>query len=576
MNPALSLLAGLILEDGRRWGAAATEWQWADAKAILDPGPNDPLLSFCTRPRSGSKTSDLAGMTAAALIEQVPPGGRAYAVAADRDQARLLVDAIAGFVSRTPGLRGAVHVDRYTAVTPTGARLEVLPADAASSYGLRATLIVVDELTQWPSSHRDVWVSVLSATPKVPGCRLVVLASAGDPAHWSYQVRERARVSPAWRLHEVPGPVPWVSQAALDEQRALLLDSRYARLHLNQWTASEDRLVSVEGLAAAVRLAGPQDYQPGVTYRMGVDLGLRHDRTAIAVCHAEVVDRQARTRRVVLDRMVVFEGSQADEVRLAEVEEVLLACWRQYGRPRVRLDPWQAIGLAQRLRSRGVSVEEWSYSPQRYGAIATTLYTLLRDGLLDLYPDEELLDELANVRLKETLPGLVRVEHDPGRHDDRAVALGFAATALVERSPDGVSLHVAEGRLPRARLVRPMTPKAEQPPAVVPEGERPIPGVRLGPRFAASARRAKGYTPPARGPRAMRWQSLAACQGVDPDLFFPERGASTREAKEVCRGCVVREECLEYALVNSVKYGVWGGRSERERKRIRTRRRRAS
>ena len=44
------------------------------------------------------------------------------------------------------------------------------------------------------------------------------------------------------------------------------------------------------------------------------------------------------------------------------------------------------------------------------------------------------------------------------------------------------------------------------------------------------------------------WQDEANCLGVDPDLFFPERGASTREAKEVCRGCVVRVDCLEYAL----------------------------
>jgi len=51
------------------------------------------------------------------------------------------------------------------------------------------------------------------------------------------------------------------------------------------------------------------------------------------------------------------------------------------------------------------------------------------------------------------------------------------------------------------------------------------------------------------------WQDQANCLGVDPDLFFPERGASTREAKEVCRGCVVRGECLEYALANGEKFG---------------------
>lgn len=69
------------------------------------------------------------------------------------------------------------------------------------------------------------------------------------------------------------------------------------------------------------------------------------------------------------------------------------------------------------------------------------------------------------------------------------------------------------------------------------------------------------------------WKAKANCQGVGADLFFPERGASTREAKEVCRGCVVRDDCLEYALANSEKFGIWGGLSERERRRIRRSRR---
>ena len=71
------------------------------------------------------------------------------------------------------------------------------------------------------------------------------------------------------------------------------------------------------------------------------------------------------------------------------------------------------------------------------------------------------------------------------------------------------------------------------------------------------------------GRQERSWQIQANCMGVDPDLFFPERGASTREAKEVCRGCVVREDCLEYALANGEKFGIWGGMSERERRRVR-------
>lgn len=65
------------------------------------------------------------------------------------------------------------------------------------------------------------------------------------------------------------------------------------------------------------------------------------------------------------------------------------------------------------------------------------------------------------------------------------------------------------------------------------------------------------------------WKQYANCLGVDPDLFFPERGASTKEAKRVCSACVVRTDCLEYALENGEKFGIWGGMSERERRRVR-------
>jgi len=62
---------------------------------------------------------------------------------------------------------------------------------------------------------------------------------------------------------------------------------------------------------------------------------------------------------------------------------------------------------------------------------------------------------------------------------------------------------------------------------------------------------------------------LAACAGVDPELFFPERGASTNEAKAVCAGCVVRDACLEYAMDNNERWGIWGGLARRERIRLR-------
>ena len=71
------------------------------------------------------------------------------------------------------------------------------------------------------------------------------------------------------------------------------------------------------------------------------------------------------------------------------------------------------------------------------------------------------------------------------------------------------------------------------------------------------------------------WQTHAACVGVDPDLFYPERGEDSRPAKAVCAECIVATECLEYALANRETYGIWGGRSENQREQIRKERRAA-
>ncbi|QIK62987.1 WhiB family transcriptional regulator [Leucobacter viscericola] len=68
---------------------------------------------------------------------------------------------------------------------------------------------------------------------------------------------------------------------------------------------------------------------------------------------------------------------------------------------------------------------------------------------------------------------------------------------------------------------------------------------------------------------ALAWQTDALCAQTDPEAFFPEKGGSTRDAKRICEGCEVRSECLEYALENDERFGIWGGLSERERRRLR-------
>lgn len=69
----------------------------------------------------------------------------------------------------------------------------------------------------------------------------------------------------------------------------------------------------------------------------------------------------------------------------------------------------------------------------------------------------------------------------------------------------------------------------------------------------------------------LAWQVDALCAQTDPEAFFPEKGGSTRDAKKICGACEVKQECLDYAMSNDERFGIWGGLSERERRKLKKR-----
>lgn len=81
--------------------------------------------------------------------------------------------------------------------------------------------------------------------------------------------------------------------------------------------------------------------------------------------------------------------------------------------------------------------------------------------------------------------------------------------------------------------------------------------------------RAETHATTAEGSESEGWWADAACRGRHIEIFFPERDDTTRPAKELCAGCPVRDDCLDYALANGIKHGIWGGTSERQRRRMR-------
>ena len=255
----------------------------------------------------------------------------------------------------------------------------------------------------------------------------MIITSAGDPGHWSYRILETAVESDRWRVNQILGPVPWISPEDLDEQKTVLPEWEFHRLHLNEWVTADDRLTTLDDIRACVTLDGPQLPQPGIKYVVGLDIGLKNDRTVATVCHLE-------DKTVVLDRQETWQGTRDNPVRLEDVEAWIYETVRAYSRATVVCDPSQAAHLTQNLRNRRVRIQEFPFSTQSVGRLAITLHRLLRDHQVAIPDDPDLIDELVNVKLIETAPSSYRIDHDSSAHDDRVISLALAAHRLVTTS----------------------------------------------------------------------------------------------------------------------------------------------
>lgn len=447
---ALDLLAGLTLDTGEAWGAVALDFQRRDALAVLSA--DGPRRHFLLRGRGMSKTTDVAAMALALLLTEAPPRSRSYVYAVDADQAALFGDAIAGFVARTPGLAGAVEVAaRSVTVRSTGATLTVETSDGASALGTLPWLTVADELGVWPSTanHRRLWSAIVSAVPKVPGARLLVIGTAGSPMGLGAEVWAEATASSHWHTSRTPGPSPWWSKADVAALRADLTRSEWRRLIECEWAESDDALTTPEDVEAVIRAGSTHNpHKPSHTYVAALDVGTRRDLTALVVGHEET---GPTGRTVVIDRVLTWRPASADggRVDLSEVEAATLRLCREYRVTRLIFDRMQAEQLTANLTRAGVTTSEYVFSSAGANRLARSLFNALRDRALSLPDDDETRAEFIATRLVETGPGTVKLQNPPGAHDDIVTAVGMVVADLTARpTPGRGSITIPRGRTP--------------------------------------------------------------------------------------------------------------------------------
>jgi hypothetical protein len=449
-SEAMTLLRGLVVdEDGRRWGETAEPWQEADAQAILDTSPGAIRRHFLVRPKDGRKTSDLAAVNIVALLEQTPRHGKLYALASDRDQVGLLLDSVREFQARTPGLGGALSVYENKVTTSKETTLEALPADAASAQGIRGHLITADEIHEWTDTRatRRLWSNVVQGLEKsLPNGtfpRFAAITNAGSPHSLAGRARKKAKDSEEWRLSEVEGPLPWKTEQQLAALRDDCdTDAEYERLHLNRWTEGPDRLATLEDIKQCATLNPELPLPPawGQRYVIGVDLSLRRDLSAAAVCHAEYGERkwvdgreQILGHRVVVDRLMTWRAPRGRDVDLGEIEMWLDIAARQYG-AQVVMESYQAGPIQQGLLRRGIDAQLIDATQARNSRQVVLLMSLLHDKAIALPNDPELLTELTNVPIVESQPNVYKLgdQRVAGLgHHDRTTAISIAVHELM-------------------------------------------------------------------------------------------------------------------------------------------------
>lgn len=425
---------GSIMDDWQREDFAACDAGWIDA---VRGRPSQRIRrAYLERPRGHSKSTDLAVMIAWALAF-APRHISGFAAAADEEQAGLLRKKVAQVVRWNPWLEQFIEVQqkRISNIAKHGhdgneSELVILASDAASSFGLTPDFVICDELTHW-SSNSDFWDSLISSASKREWCFLVAITNAGLGAGkdsvWQWRVREHFRTSERCYFSRLDGPrASWLSAEDLEEQRKLLLPRAYARLWGNEWQADTGEALSETEVRDCVTLPGPSlgyGRQPR-PYLAGLDLGLKHDRSALVV-----VGLDCERQRVEVASVETWAPlRETGKVRLGDVEAACLKAQEKFGLLGIVFDPWQAALMAERLAAAGVRMSEWPFVPANLDAMATTLLQAVTNQTLGLFDHPGLIGDLLNLVVTQSSKGAFRLKATRNElgHADAAMALAIA------------------------------------------------------------------------------------------------------------------------------------------------------
>jgi hypothetical protein len=431
----LALVMGLKLPTGQTYGegaagfqrqffAACFETKSAKSK-VLGREITVPRyrLVYSERRRGESKTQDLA---AVALVDLLvgPARHRSYCVAADTDQASLILDSCADLIAANAAL-AELEVQRHVVINrASGAELRVLSSDDRTAYGVRPRRVYFDELSL--QSDERLWTALWTAIGKSPASQMITASMAGwstDSLAW--RIRELTARDTAYWFQTRQGTqlAPWLSLKDWHEQRKTLHPSDFARFWECEWREPLGAWITSEVYNACETGTERTDsISPSVGF---VDIGLIHDATAICVTRAE-------GDKIVMLTMRTLRGTKTEPVQLEVVENLVADLTQAYKVRHWIFEAPQAVASVQRLQSRlpMAKVDARYPTSVTQADLFGTLYRLFAERKLILFPHAQLRRETLNLVTK-VAGGRMKIVDSATIHNDHVIALGGACTMLM-------------------------------------------------------------------------------------------------------------------------------------------------
>lgn len=455
-----------------------TKGRWAGKPLVLEPwqrrlvaellrtegGVRKYREALVGLPRKNGKSTLAAALSLYLLVADGEAGAEVYAAAASKEQARVVFGQAREMVLAAPRLQDWCTVQRDAIIVPsTRSIFRVLSADAPRQHGLNPSAVVIDEL----HAHRDggdLYYALRTGSLARQQPLVVSITTAGSDLdticghlyeqgregkrddllfHWLAVADDEVDDPRAWKRSN---PASWVTVADLAREARALPRFAFDRFHLNRWTSAEEAWLPAGAWEAC---QGPERIEPGDAIFAGVDVGLKHDSSALVLVAPKdgklVVSAQVWA--VASDdpaRRPVGTIVQGDRVELVLIEEAIRAAARRYDLRAVSYDPWRFERSAQQLRDEGIEALEAPQTNERMAPASQGLFDAIVEGRIVHDGDEVLAAHIEAAVARDTGRGWRLSKKHSRKPMDGAIALALALRQVaLDQGPVEPLIHVA-------------------------------------------------------------------------------------------------------------------------------------